>query len=52
MQRLQARGLPADIVYMTRFVFGVAFRLPTWVLNKFTEFHLNKTVDHTLYGLR
>ncbi|CAG5127733.1 unnamed protein product, partial [Candidula unifasciata] len=52
MQRLQKHGLPADVAYMNRVVFAIALRLPSWILNKSAELHLNKAVDHTLYGLR
>ncbi|XP_059172832.1 flavin-containing monooxygenase 5-like [Physella acuta] len=52
MHRLLGRGLPADISYMSRFIFATALSLPHFMLNKLASWNLDQKVDHTLYGLR
>nr|KAI8737583.1 dimethylaniline monooxygenase [N-oxide-forming] 5-like isoform X1 [Biomphalaria glabrata] len=51
MQRLQHRGLPADVSFMSRLVFSTALSLPYWLLDYLAAWSLNKQIDHKLYGL-
>ncbi|XP_068599634.1 flavin-containing monooxygenase 5-like [Brachionichthys hirsutus] len=50
--RMSSNGLPADLIYITRFNTMIKKLLPSSVVNWLTERALNQHCDHRLYGLQ